>query len=171
MGVALSPPCKSVAAIVVVFMVAALALIIALTTIAIAVMPMFVLLGPTTVAPTIPIGVFVLVAVANPLVLNEVHGLAACTVSSAVTAPILLMHGWHVEVDRLPIDHVLRLGNEHRLRQHKSWPRKLAYVDPAVDAGLIDADRNAHTRLSYCGTDCTCGESHSDDGFHIHFQL
>ena len=110
------------------------------------------------------------IAFSNPLVLNEVHGLAACVVAAAIAAPVLLMRRRHIEVDRLPPSRVLRRGNDHGLRQDQCWPWHISHVDTTIDAGLMDADRYVDAGLRDRRTDCSGEKRQHDDGFHDYFQ-
>ena len=83
------------------------------------------------------------IVLANPLLLYEVDGLAAGAVAAAMPAPVVLVVGRHVEIDRTLI-HGNRRGRDHyRLRVHNCWLREVADVDSTIGAGLVDADRYA----------------------------
>lgn len=107
--------------------------------------------APVSVAmPALPLATAVMVAVivvaaammlAHPALLYEVDGLAARPVAAAMPAPVVLMVGRHVEIDRTLI-HGNRSGRDHyRLRIHNCWLREVADVDSTIDTGLVDADR------------------------------
>src|SRR5215212_3285343 len=74
-----------------------------------------VLLVPPAMAAAIPARVLVLVALTHPLFANEIDWLAAGPVLAAITPPVLLVRGGHVEVDRLTLDHDTRRGDDYRL--------------------------------------------------------
>ena len=96
----------------------------------------------------VPARMVVLVALADPVVADEVDRLTAGAVLAAVAAPVLLVRRRHVEIDRPPFDDVIRRrGDDHRLRQHQGRARQIADVDAAVDARLVDADRDADVGL------------------------
>ena len=124
---------------------------------------------PATMPAAPPARMLCLVALTNPGFLYEVHRLAASVVAPAVTAPILLMRCWHVEIDRRSLH--WRGGNDHRLGKNQSGSRKITNVDAAVDARLVDADRHADTGLRVGGTQRTDGEHQSQNLFHCVFQF
>src|SRR3989442_7832524 len=87
--------------------------------------------------------IFLAIALTHPLLLDEVHGLTASVVAPAVPAPVLLIDNRDVEVDRLLVHGHRRRGDYNRLSVDDSRRRVVADVDAAVDAGLIDANRNS----------------------------
>src|SRR3954453_8748764 len=102
-----------------------------------------VVLVPAVVMTVVPAGMLVLVALAHPLVANEVDRLAAGMVLAAVAAPVLLMRRRHVQIDRATLDDDGRRRDDHRLRVIERRVRQVANVDAAVHARLVDADREA----------------------------
>ena len=89
--------------------------------------------------------VLVLVALAHPFVAHEVDRLVAGAVAAAVAAPVLLVRRRHVQVDRRPlVDATGWRLDDHRLRQDQSAGGGTSpMVIAAIDAGLVDADRDA----------------------------
>ena len=106
------------------------------------------------------------VALAHPGVPHEVDRLPAGFVAPAIAAPVLLVRGWHVEIDRRPLVGDPRRRDQHRLRQHERRPRHVADVDAAVDTRLVDADRHADAGLRCRAADRACAEHQCNDFFH-----
>jgi hypothetical protein len=121
-------------------------------------------LVPAAMAAAVRARMLALVALAHPLVAHEVHRLAAGGVAAAVAAPVLLVRRRNVQVDRIAADDRARLRDDHRLRQDERRPRHVADVHPAVDAGLVDADR--HADLGERGTDGADGEGGGKESLH-----
>ncbi len=97
---------------------------------------------PTMCSITI---VFMLLSIAalNPVFAHEVHRLSAGVVAGTVPAPILLVFARNVQIDRpLMNRHGARL-DDHWLRIDHGGLRVVADVNATVDAGLIDANRDA----------------------------
>src|SRR5215510_5413820 len=74
------------------------------------------------------------VALANPTLLNEVDGLAACVVAAAVLRPVLLVDDRHVKVDRCLVCGHRPRHCDNRLRVDDRRWRGRADVDPRIDA-------------------------------------
>src|SRR3990167_5884395 len=124
-----------------------------------------------TVAPTrtAVAGMLLLPAVAHPLLLHEVHRLAARLVAAAIATPVLLMCRWHVQVDGAAfIDHGGR-RDDHRLGVHqlRLTIAAIADVDPAVHPGLVDADGHPHVGFRHHGGQGTSGQRQSEQFFHV----
>ena len=117
-------------------------------------------------AAVVPARMLVLVALANPIVANEVHGLAAGVVATAIGAPVLLMRRRYVEIDRRPLADVAPLLDDHRLLHVQRGRRHVADVDPAIDTGLVDADRNADVRLRKGRADGAHGKYRDENLLH-----
>lgn len=101
----------------------------------------------TVVAVTIPaattplrIRVVMFIAVADPLLLHEINRLSASTVPPAIIAPVLLMLGWYVEVDRLALFHIWLWRNHDWPLHNDRRGRKIADIDAPVDARLRNPD-------------------------------
>lgn len=77
-----------------------------------------------------------------PLVLNKIDTLATGAVFVAVLAPVLGMAGRDAQVDRRTT--VRNRLDQDRLPIDDRGTRITADVDLAVEAGLADADRDAH---------------------------
>src|SRR6185369_9346072 len=93
-------------------------------------------------ATVVPAGMLMLVALAHPLVADEVDRLAARVVVAAVATPVLLMRRWHIQIDRPTLDNDRWSRHDHRLRVGERRRRQRADVDAAVDARLVDSDRD-----------------------------
>lgn len=116
-----------------------------------------------TAAIATPLGVCMLVAVADPLFAHEIDGSATGAVTRTVTPPVLLVHRGNVKVhgrraDR-PRRHKDRLGVDNGRRRVAT-----ANIDLAINAGLIDADRYPYLRID--GRHNTSGECERDQFFH-----
>lgn len=83
------------------------------------------------------------VAVAVAIVTHEVHGLAACTVLSAVARPILGVPWRHAHVDRTLVHGDRLLLDDDGLRVDQGW-LLITDVHAAIEAGLGDADAHAN---------------------------
>src|SRR4029079_11131035 len=127
-----------------------------------------VVLVPAAMTPVAPARMLVLVPLAHPLVADEVEGLAAGSVLPAVAAPVLLVRGRHVQVDRPTLDDDGRCRDDHRLRGIKRVVRQLADVDAAVHARLVDADRDTGRNggLRCRRAEGAGGEDERENGLH-----
>ena len=93
----------------------------------------------------VPTVLLLLIALANPTLLDKVHGLPACAVAAAMLGPVLLVPRRDIQVHGLrPDDHRL-WRNDDRLAIDHRRSRIVADVDSAVDPGLVDADGDADT--------------------------
>lgn len=80
-----------------------------------------------------------------PAVLHKVHRLATGAVTAAMCVPVPFVPRWHPQVDRLT-HHRPPVFNDHRLRVDHHRLRHPAKVDPAIEPGLGDVDRDPHIR-------------------------
>lgn len=72
-----------------------------------------------------------------PRVLNEVDRHATRIVATAIAAPMALMLRRHTQVDRCRCNALIRLLDNHRLRQHHlGWLGHIAEVDPPKETRL-----------------------------------
>src|SRR5712671_2302272 len=84
------------------------------------------------------------VLIGVPVVLHEEHAAAAGVIFRAMPAPVLLVAGRNVQVDRRLVHEFRRLRDYHRAGVDYRWRlRVVADRDLAVEAGLVDADRDA----------------------------
>src|SRR6516225_6073344 len=102
-----------------------------------------VLVPALVLAMVVVVVVLVLPALAHPVFADEVDRLAARVVLAAVALPVVLMLLRNVQVHRLLLDDDARRRDDHRLRMPQCRRRHVADRDAAVDAGLVDADRDA----------------------------
>ena len=118
--------------------VAAVFLLLAVAMLAIGIMTAIisvaVVLVPAAMTSAVPAGMLLLVALAHPLIADEVHRLAAGAVLATVTTPVLLMRRRHIKVHRPAFD-------DHREGAMITAPRRalavqqIADVDAPIDAG------------------------------------
>src|SRR5262245_22265330 len=84
------------------------------------------------------------VVVVVPVIAHEIDRTPACMVLRAMLAPVPLMSGRDMQVDRLHWN-VLRRARDHdRLRKDNRRPRNIANVNLTVEAWLADADGYAY---------------------------
>ncbi len=90
------------------------------------------------------------VNVVIPSVFYEIDRAATCIIFAAVLAPVLLMTGGHMQVDRL-INNANRCRSNHDwLCVDDLWLRIVSNVNATIKAGLTDTDRYANVGRVRC---------------------
>lgn len=103
-----------------------------------------------TVVPSIvtkilsAIALFVLIPLSDPLLLHEIHLLAASVVAVTMFFPILPMPWWHIKINRLVLHRHRLPHNDHRLRSHQHRLRVIADIDSAINARLMNTNRDPY---------------------------
>ena len=103
-------------------------------------------LGPVPAMLPVPMGMRLAATLLHPVLVHEVDRLGAGLVTLAVVRPILLVQGREIEVDRLALQRQGRALDQQRLREHQCRRGAGLNLDPAVDARLMDADRQVVRR-------------------------
>ena len=93
----------------------------------------------TTAMIAAPLGMRMLITIADPLFPHKINGPATGPVTSAIPAPVLLVKRGNIEVHRRHADRPRRDNDRLRVDQCRRGIAT-ANVDLPVDAGLIDAD-------------------------------
>ena len=88
----------------------------------------------------IPAWMLLLIAFLHPLLLHEIHRLAAGVVSVAMFTPVLLMARRYIQINRLAHHGYGLLHDDDRLRADQDRLRIVADVDAPVNARLVDTD-------------------------------
>ena len=111
--------------------------------------------------------VLVVPAFADPALLDEIDRLVARVVASTVGAPVLLMTGRHIQVDRLARHHDPRRRDDDRLGINQRGRRDIANIDAPIYTRLVDADRDTDIRCREGGR--RRADEQRDDGnfFHV----
>lgn len=136
-----------------------------------AIMPIAVFLPvfPLTTVFTAPARMLMLVAFTHPLLLHKVHRLSAGVVTGAMFSPILLMAHWYVEVDRLALHRHWRRYDDHGLWRNQHRLRVVANIDTAINARLVDANRDTDAGLGqYLTADSSAGKNGNHSEFFHH---
>ena len=107
--------------------------------------------------------VLVLPAVSHPLLADEVDRLPARVVVAAVATPVALVLLGNVQVHRLLLNDDARWRDDYRLGMPERRRRHVTDRDAAVDAGLVDADRDAGLGGSAAGRG---SEEEGENGLH-----
>jgi len=99
-----------------------------------------------------------------PAVVDEIDRAVTGAILAAMLAPVARMPGRHMQIQRLGFLH-----DGWRRRQHHDGPRvndlgrrRIADVDPAIQAGLINGD--GHTDRHIAGMDSARGPEHNRRG-------
>jgi len=117
------------------------AIVIPVIAVAIPVIAMFVVVAMRAVVRNVPRAV--------PVVPHEQHGLTACAVLAAVSAPISLVARPYVQVHRITAAYFPLDDNRSAIDQSRR--RRVAQVDAPIEIRLSDIDRQSDLGRYRCG--------------------